>query len=116
MGQQRLESLLLYLDRNAEHISTLSVEAQRGFLRCVGPLRELPASLHLVLVSVELQLGPGGDFGWVVQAGLGVSLKHLELNNCKLLGSAHPYGTEGLISALAPLSNLQHLSAWRLSL
>lgn len=118
VGEQRLESLRLYLDRNVEHITTLSVEV-RGFLWRAGPLRKLPASLHLtrlVLASVELQLGPGGDFGGVVRAGLSVSLKHLELNDCKLLGSAHPYGTEGFIPALAPLSNLQHLSAWRLSL
>lgn len=113
-GQQRLKSLLLYLDRNVKHVSTLSVEVQRGFLWRVGPMRELPASLHLtrlVLDSVEVQLGPGNGFGGAVQAGLGVSLKHLELNNCKLLD-----GAPRLIPALAPLSNLQHLSAWRLSL
>lgn len=113
VGKQRLDSLLLYLDKNVEHISTLSVEVQRGFLWRVGPLRELPADLHLthlVLDSVELQLGPGSGWGGVVQAGLGVSLKHLKLNNCMLLD-----GAAGLVSALAALSNLQHLSAWRLA-
>jgi hypothetical protein len=112
VGQQRLESLLLYLDRHVGHISTLSVVVQRGFLWRVGPLRELPAKLHLthlVLDSVEVQLGPGNGRSNVVQAGLGVSLKHLELNNCMLLD-----GAAGLVSALAALSNLQHLSAWRL--
>jgi hypothetical protein len=108
LQQQRLDSVLLYLDRHGSHVNSLNL---RRPLQERLTLHQLPLSLQLHSLQLSgwrLQLLPGNGFQGVLgpaAAERAPPLKHLDLYNCALLD-----GAEGLAAALLQLPALEHFS------
>lgn len=106
--QEQLDSLVVYMSKQAQHITTISLVGNRcppyyGLPR----LLQLPTSLRqldsLSLTNLAVQLQPGSGQQGVLHAG--TPIRSLRLQRCQLLN-----GTSHLAPALAALPQLQHLS------
>ena len=108
LQQQRLDSVLLYLDRHGSHVNSLNL---RRPLQQRLTILQLPPSLQLHSLQLSgwrLQLLPGNGFQGVLGAAVAAKppcLKHLQLYNCALLD-----GAKGLAAALLQLPALEHFS------
>ena len=104
--QEKLNSLLLCLDRYSQHISHLDL----GFYQDVDDdlrLQELPPALQLhslQIYAAELQLQPGDGFDGVLGPAA-AALTQLRLSDCWVLG-----GQTALAATLPQLTKLVHLA------
>lgn len=102
----QLESLLLYLQEHAEHISSISL--CNASSRYAGPrqkLRQLPKNLQPAAVSLkDLQLQLQDGDGWEGVLHASTTTRQLEIDECDLID-----GPAALQAALLQLPNLEHL-------
>jgi hypothetical protein len=104
--QEKLDSLLLCLDRYSQHIRHLNLglyQDDDDNLR----LQELPPHLQLhslQIYAAELQLQPGDGFGGVLGPAA-AALTQLRLSDCWVLG-----GAAALAATVPQLTKLEHLS------
>jgi hypothetical protein len=111
--QQKLDSMLEYLDNHGQHIDSidLACNVAGGVEGCSLTLRELPACLQLSRMhfrGFELQLQPGSGFQGVLRAAKSTDLKQLQISNCHLLDKSRD---EVMSASLSQLSaGLQYLS------
>lgn len=90
-NQQGLDSVLLYLSKQGQHVDSIDLSTIDIFHGTVS-LRQLPSKLQLAsltLACLQLQLQPRDGFQGIVRPGL--PLKQLRLKFCTLLD-----GDEGL--------------------
>jgi hypothetical protein len=109
--QQHLDSMVSYLSRHGQHVSSMVV---RGRLEQPVILRDLPASMQhlqkLCLHRVGLQLCADNGKRGVLAAAIvatAQALTQLQLNQCSLHDYDAPYQ---LKKTLSQLPNLQRLS------
>ena len=106
--QQQVDSMLLYLDNNGQHVSSLAIDG--GEHQFWLQLQQLPHAKLQGLSSLQvsqmlLQLQPGfDDLGHLGVLGKEQPLEQLQLHSCALLDG------DKLAAAFLLLPDLQHLS------